>query len=178
MYCEDICPTFSDADVRLGRLTAKLNSTNREIYWHICYGGNSNNLPSVLIDPSPMPASVPHVDEVGASSAPLKSASFFIGAKCAPYNDDYMLCRAENGGKSEEPCLAAGRKVTRCTSDVLNSIQSACLETFTTHWQCLESQNQDFKNCRPAERALNKCVFEKMVCTLHPPLSHISRRRM
>lgn len=119
---------------------------------------------SVLIDPTPMPSDIPAVEEVGASSAPLKSASFFIGAKCAPYNDDYMLCKAENAGKDESSCLAAGRKVTRCTGDVLNSIQASCLETFTTHWHCLESQNQDFKNCRPAERALNKCVFDNMVC--------------
>lgn len=124
---------------------------------------DGTDLDRVLIDPTPMPSSIPHVEEIGASSAPLKSASFFIGAKCAPYNDDYMLCKAENSGKDEGPCLAAGRKVTRCTSDVLSSIQASCLETFNTHWQCLDAQNQDFKNCRPAERALNKCVYEKMV---------------
>lgn len=117
----------------------------------------------VLIDPTPMPSNIPRVEEVGVSSAPLKSASFFIGAKCAPYNDDYMLCKAENAGQDEAPCLAAGRRVTRCTSDVLSSIQKSCLETFNAHWQCLDDQNQDFKNCRPAERALNKCVFENMV---------------
>lgn len=33
-----------------------------------------------------MPASVPHVDELGVTSAPLKSASFFIGEYCKPYN--------------------------------------------------------------------------------------------
>ena len=109
-----------------------------------------------------MPSDIPHVDEIGATSAPLKSASFFIGAKCTPYNDDFMLCKAENAGKDESPCLAAGRKVTRCASHVISSIQSNCLEQFNTHWQCLENQNQDFKNCRPAERLLNKCVFDKM----------------
>lgn len=110
-----------------------------------------------------MPSDIPSVDEIGASSAPLKSASFFIGAKCAPYNDDYMLCKAENAGKDESGCLSAGRRVTRCTADVLSSIQANCLETFNTHWQCLDRKNQEFKNCRPAERALNKCVFDTMV---------------
>lgn len=33
-----------------------------------------------------MPSSVPHVDEVGVTSAPLKSASFFLGEYCKPYN--------------------------------------------------------------------------------------------
>lgn len=33
-----------------------------------------------------MPAGVPKVDELGTTSAPLKSASFFIGEYCKPYN--------------------------------------------------------------------------------------------
>ena len=38
------------------------------------------------IDPTPMPADVPKVNELGATSAPLKSAAFFIGAFCKEYN--------------------------------------------------------------------------------------------
>jgi hypothetical protein len=38
------------------------------------------------IDPAPFPKNIPQVDELGVSSAPLKSASFFIGAHCKPYN--------------------------------------------------------------------------------------------
>ena len=33
-----------------------------------------------------MPSDVPHVDELGVSSAPLKSAAFFLGAHCKDYN--------------------------------------------------------------------------------------------
>lgn len=36
--------------------------------------------------PSPMPQDVPHVDELGVTSAPLKTASFFIGEHCKRYN--------------------------------------------------------------------------------------------
>ncbi|ORY74362.1 NADH-ubiquinone oxidoreductase subunit [Protomyces lactucae-debilis] len=124
------------------------------------YKEPTNN--SVLIDPTPMPNSIPHVDEVGASSAPLKSVSFFIGAKCGAYNDDFMLCKAENAGKDEAPCLAAGRKVTRCASGVLEQVQASCKEAFEAHWKCLDQRNQEFHQCRPAEHALNKCVFQKM----------------
>lgn len=85
-----------------------------------------------------MPASVPHVDELGVTSAPLKSASFFIGEYCKPYNgaslpstctlsadcaltrappaEDFMLCKAEN--RDPAHCLAEGRKVTRCAQDL------------------------------------------------------------
>ncbi len=37
-------------------------------------------------DPNPLPSSIPHVDELGVTSAPLKSASFFIGAHCQEVN--------------------------------------------------------------------------------------------
>jgi hypothetical protein len=37
-------------------------------------------------NPAPMPKHIPHVDEIGATSAPLKSASFFIGEKCKEFN--------------------------------------------------------------------------------------------
>jgi hypothetical protein len=33
-----------------------------------------------------MPGNVPKVDELGTTSAPLKSAAFFIGAYCKEYN--------------------------------------------------------------------------------------------
>ena len=41
------------------------------------------------VDPTPMPSEIPHVDEVGATSAPLKSAAFFIGAYCKEFNGSF-----------------------------------------------------------------------------------------
>ncbi|KAL0633332.1 ndufa8, NADH-ubiquinone oxidoreductase complex I 19kd subunit [Maublancomyces gigas] len=71
-----------------------------------------------LIDKTPLPDSIPRVDEVGATSAPLFSAAYFIGARCKDYNEDYMLCKHEARGKGEVECLREGRKVTRCASSV------------------------------------------------------------
>ena len=42
-------------------------------------------------DPTPLPDSVPKVQELGTTSAPLKSAAFFIGAYCKGYNGEYYL---------------------------------------------------------------------------------------
>lgn len=72
----------------------------------------------VLVDPTPMPSHIPAVEEIGASSAPLMSASFFIGARCRPYNDDYMQCKTDAHGRGEIECLKEGRKVTRCAASV------------------------------------------------------------
>ncbi|WEW55852.1 ndufa8, NADH-ubiquinone oxidoreductase complex I 19kd subunit [Emydomyces testavorans] len=72
----------------------------------------------VLIDTTAMPDHIPKVEEVGASSAPLMSASYFIGDRCKAFNDDYMKCKEEANGKGELECLKEGRKVTRCAASV------------------------------------------------------------
>lgn len=41
-------------------------------------------------DPTPLPAHVPKVQELGTTSAPLKSAAFFIGAYCKEYNGELI----------------------------------------------------------------------------------------
>lgn len=65
-----------------------------------------------------MPSHIPPVEEIGASSAPLMSASYFIGARCKAYNDDFMKCKTDSNGKGEIECLKEGRKVTRCAASV------------------------------------------------------------
>ncbi|GAA96261.1 uncharacterized protein L969DRAFT_69152 [Mixia osmundae IAM 14324] len=112
------------------------------------------------IDPTPLPKRVPHVAEVGTTSAPLKSASFFIGAGCEKYNDDFMLCKAEN--RDPEHCLKEGRRVTRCVQHMINQLQINCEAEWNAHWNCLERGNQEFYNCRDLERPFNKCVFDKL----------------
>jgi hypothetical protein len=82
---------------------------------------------SVLIDTTPLPEDVPAVKEVGASSAPLLSASFFIGARCRDYNDDYMQCKTEKPGRGEFDCMKEGRRVTRCASSVYVLLRCLCL---------------------------------------------------
>lgn len=72
----------------------------------------------VLIDTTPLPDSIPRVEEIGSSSAPLLSASFFIGARCKPFNDDFMVCKTEAHGTGEIDCMREGRKVTRCAASV------------------------------------------------------------
>jgi hypothetical protein len=37
-------------------------------------------------DPTPLPDDVPHVAELGVTSAPLKSAAFFLSGFCQDYN--------------------------------------------------------------------------------------------
>ncbi|KAF4124415.1 NADH dehydrogenase (ubiquinone) 1 alpha subcomplex subunit 8 [Geosmithia morbida] len=117
---------------------------------------------SKLIDTTPLPDNVPSVKEVGASSAPLLSASFFIGARCRDYNDDYMQCKTENPGRGEFDCLKEGRRVTRCASSVIDDLNTQCLEQFRNHWKCLDNHNHQLWQCRPFEWKLNKCAFDNL----------------
>ncbi|KAL2754036.1 hypothetical protein ACRALDRAFT_1081249 [Sodiomyces alcalophilus JCM 7366] len=113
-------------------------------------------------DTTPLPDSIPKVQEIGASSAPLLSASFFIGARCRDYNDDYMKCKTEANGRGEFDCMKEGRRVTRCAQSVLSDINAHCLETFRAHWNCIENNNHQLYQCRPQEWKFNKCVYEKL----------------
>jgi len=115
------------------------------------------------IDPTPSPSDVPPVKELGTTSAPLKSAAFFIGAQCKEYNDDFMLCKGES--RDPEHCLKEGRRVTRCAASLIEKLRENCAQQFEKHWQCLELNNQEYYHCRKQERSLNKCVFDKMGLT-------------
>lgn len=70
-----------------------------------------------------MPDHIPKVDEIGATSAPLYSAAFFIGARCKAYNEDYMMCKRDAQGRGELECLKEGRRVTRCAASVYASLR-------------------------------------------------------
>ena len=58
------------------------------------------------VDYTPMPSDIPHVDEVGATSAPLKSAAFFIGAYCKDFNGSFRsILRGKKGYGSHSVLL-------------------------------------------------------------------------
>ncbi|KAI8072401.1 hypothetical protein BC940DRAFT_292499 [Gongronella butleri] len=120
----------------------------------------SNLASQKFVDATPLPDNVPKVDEVGATSAPLKSASFFIGTYCKDYNDDFMLCKNENNDPAH--CLKEGRKVTRCAIDLIQKLRENCGQQFKEHWQCLENNNHELQKCRKAETALNACALDKL----------------
>ncbi|KAJ3321270.1 hypothetical protein HDV06_004495 [Boothiomyces sp. JEL0866] len=60
------------------------------------------------VEKESLDSSIPHVDEVGATSAPLLSMAYFFGSACKEYSEDFVLCKNE----SQDPrkCLKEGRK--------------------------------------------------------------------
>lgn len=48
-----------------------------------------------------------------------------------------------------------------------------CLAEFRKHWTCLDNNNQQLWQCRPAEWKLNKCVFDNLVRIIYLQLPEI-----
>jgi hypothetical protein len=61
--------------------------------------------------------------------------------------------------------LRASANKKQCS---IEDINKNCLEEFRKHWTCLDNNNQQLWQCRPAEWKLNDCVFSKLVCQIHP----------
>jgi NADH dehydrogenase (ubiquinone) 1 alpha subcomplex subunit 8 len=68
------------------------------------------------VEDSKLDSSIPHVDEVGVTSAPLFSMAYAFGEHCKDYSEDFMLCK--NSSQDPKKCLKEGRKVTRCAIDL------------------------------------------------------------
>ncbi|KAJ1922598.1 ndufa8, NADH-ubiquinone oxidoreductase complex I 19kd subunit [Tieghemiomyces parasiticus] len=110
------------------------------------------------VDPTPPPAKVADVPNVGATSAILASTAFALGAHCKEYNEDFMLCKAEDENPAH--CLKEGARVTRCSIDLLTKLRERCHKQLTAHWNCLELNNHELYSCRPEEQPLNECIFK------------------
>ena len=99
------------------------------------------------------------VDEIGLTSAPLKSVAFQMHNYCKDYCDDFMKCRDDNGIES---CLPEGRKVTRCGQEFIRKMQKTCHSVFKEHYTCLVNNNQQLESCRTPELELNSCISSSM----------------
>ncbi|WFD17812.1 ndufa8, NADH-ubiquinone oxidoreductase complex I 19kd subunit [Malassezia caprae] len=111
------------------------------------------------VEPLPWPKDVPKVDEVGTTSAPLKSIAFFFGQFCKVYNDDFMQCKNEN--RDPEHCLLEGRRVTRCAQDLIQKIGEKCGKEWDAHWECLEMNNQNLAKRIPGSPEGKPQIHEK-----------------
>lgn len=96
------------------------------------------------VEPANLPKDVPSMPELGVTSAPLKSAAFFLGAFCKEYNGNVIRvdmvfktlmtpdCRRLYALQGREPgsCTLSHR---RPSSDALRPRSVRCLLTTTFH---------------------------------------------
>ncbi|KAJ3213935.1 hypothetical protein HK099_007113, partial [Clydaea vesicula] len=100
------------------------------------------------------------VEEVGLTSAPLESMSFYFQSYCKDYTRDFMLCKNETNDPKH--CLKEGRRVTRCAMDLIGKLKKHCDPEWKSHWNCLDMKNHHFWECRNEEKPLNDCVFNNL----------------
>ncbi|XP_032671419.1 NADH dehydrogenase [ubiquinone] 1 alpha subcomplex subunit 8 [Odontomachus brunneus] len=102
------------------------------------------------------------VQEIDASWPTLHTASVYIGKACEWYNNDFMLCRSEEGDPRR--CLNEGKAVTACALDVLKKLKKHCLDDFNAYMTCLErsSGTLEFSPCRKTQAALDQCVLQNL----------------
>ncbi|KAI9098031.1 hypothetical protein DFS34DRAFT_642841 [Phlyctochytrium arcticum] len=123
-----------------------------------------NFVNGLWVEKAPLsPAIAPPVAEVGLTSAPLESMSFFFASYCKKWNEDFVLCKNEN--KDPKECLKEGRKVTRCALDLVKKLKTNCDKEWQEHWECLDMNNHQLMKCRKPEREFNDCVFTKLGLT-------------
>jgi len=65
-----------------------------------------------------------------------------------------------------QPPVAWSRRNELTAGFSIQDINTHCLEQFRHHWKCLDTNNHQLWQSRPAEWKLNKCVFENLVCLL------------
>lgn len=102
------------------------------------------------------------VPELGLSSAPLESMSFYFAKYCSDYVADFMLCKNES--TDPKHCLKEGRRVTRCAIDLASKLNERCGSEWKAHWSCLDMKNHHFWQCRDEEKVFSRCVKTKIVC--------------
>jgi hypothetical protein len=65
----------------------------------------------------------------------------------------------------QRTCKRERKKGVICSADgrSIQDLHTHCLEEFRNHWKCLDANNHQLYQCRPAEWKFNKCVFDKLV---------------
>lgn len=129
---------------------------------------NSNNILSegifvdkLWVEPTELDPKL-QTPELGLSSGPLTSLSFYFAKYCKDYSEDFMLCKNET--TDPRHCLKEGRRVTRCAIDLVNQVSKSCKPEWESHWNCLDMHNHHFWECREEERGFGACLKEKLVC--------------
>lgn len=61
------------------------------------------------------------------------------------------------------PLVCTSPLVLQGVDGSIEALNKVCGDAYKTHYECLDNHNQQYKDCRPAERGLNACAFMKLV---------------
>ncbi|CAK8673296.1 NADH dehydrogenase [ubiquinone] 1 alpha subcomplex subunit 8-like [Clavelina lepadiformis] len=99
---------------------------------------------------------------LGIPSHALKAAAFQYAVQCNPVNQEFMLCKSEEGHDPRR-CLKYNEKVADCAENFYKKITDVCGESFLKFAQCLEHNTERcFSYCRDQQLKFDKCAYEKL----------------
>jgi len=91
----------------------------------------------------------------------LMAGADHLGQYCKDANDVYMLCRTDSNS-DPRACLRQGQVVTNCTKKFFTDVFKSCKEPFLDHTTCVDNNRWEFYNCRKTQKAMDRCLLEKM----------------
>nr|ABM55643.1 mitochondrial NADH:ubiquinone oxidoreductase 19 kDa subunit-like protein [Maconellicoccus hirsutus] len=101
------------------------------------------------------------VEEVNLGGATLMAGSFHLGKYCEEQNDEFMLCRREEGRMK---CFNEGKEVTACTLDFFRKVKKSCAAELQNFAYCIDQSSMmyDIYPCRKTQAVFDKCMLENM----------------
>ncbi|XP_065215950.1 NADH dehydrogenase [ubiquinone] 1 alpha subcomplex subunit 8 [Planococcus citri] len=100
-------------------------------------------------------------EEVNLGAPTLKAGAFHLGKYCEEKNDEFMLCRKEEG---RIKCVNEGKEVTACTMDFFRKLKKSCAPELKAYAYCIDqsSVRYTYYPCRKTQIAFDQCVLENL----------------
>ncbi|KAJ2953357.1 hypothetical protein O0L34_g947 [Tuta absoluta] len=118
------------------------------------------------------------VKEVNLSSAHLMAAAPYLGKYCEAVNNEFMLCRKENGD-NPIPCVKTGKLVTSCTLEFFKKVKKCCRHEHDQYANCIDKSSGNYQpwHCRKTHAVYEQCIH-KHVGVKNPGFGYFTRGRI
>lgn len=101
------------------------------------------------------------VEEITLGAPTLKAGAFHLGKYCEEKNDEFMLCRQEEG---RAKCINEGKEVTACTMEFFRKLKKSCSKELKNYANCIDqsSVRYTYAPCRKTQEQFDNCVLENL----------------
>ncbi|KAI5631148.1 NADH dehydrogenase [Phthorimaea operculella] len=118
------------------------------------------------------------VKEVNLSSAHLMAAAPYLGKYCEAVNNEFMLCRKENGD-NPIPCVPCGKLVTKCTLEFFRKVKNSCRHEHDQYANCIDKSSGNYQpwHCRKTQAVYEECI-DTQLGIKNPGFGYFTRGRI
>eukprot|EP01027_Heterolobosea_sp_BB2_P022492 GEZU01033132.1.p2 GENE.GEZU01033132.1~~GEZU01033132.1.p2 ORF type:complete len:173 (+),score=39.61 GEZU01033132.1:56-520(+) len=131
--------------------------THNVEYWGHAYKIDEKKAPKTL-EEAPLEPQL-----VMESSAALHALSSGLLTYCEKENTAYLTCKAENA--DPEHCIKEALDCRRCTFALADQYIQQCPKEFSFYISCLQTYDNQFKECYEQRRLMEACAANKLGLT-------------